>query len=211
MIVYYQARDWGLIKMGGPKKGNWEKIVRDIKAGPHFGIHGTRRENLSSILESQTSSVSCHYFVVGENEKKLPDNEFYERLLASLEVTLRFSSGLKITGNMAEFTGLPSILLGIAKGYFGRFNNSNPDTSVCSFYGKKRKTFPVEHDFYGIPELLRLVGVVIEEPEIKRINQKLKRYSDGLGVVQWKEISNAYFVQGEIIKSFIGKIHERLK
>ena len=196
--------------MGVPKKGNWEKIVRDIKAGPHFGIHGTRRENLSSILESQTSSVSCHYFVVGENEKKLPDNEFYERLGASLDWALKYSSGFGITGDMAKFTGLPSILLGIAKGDFWIFNNSHPDTSVYSVYGGCR-TCPVEHDFYGIPELLRLVGVVIEEPEIKRINQKLKRYSDGLGVALLKEISNAYFVQGEIIKSFIGKIHERLK
>ena len=85
--------------MGVPKKGNWEKIVREIKAGPHFGIHGTRRENLSSILESQTSSVSCHYFVVGENEKKLPDNEFYERLGASLDWALKYSSGFGITGD----------------------------------------------------------------------------------------------------------------
>lgn len=200
------------------KEKNWREIVRDLKAGPHFGIHGAKRENLLKMLELNNSYTMGHYFVVGEHEKSFPDSKFYDRLWASLDVVYPYSCIYQLEEDRAIFTGLPSILLGVEEGNSHIILTENePAQSPFNntHYGKTGLTFRVGHDFLVAPGKLRLEGIMVDESELELINRKLARHTERMegkyGRYLGFRIEQAYFVEREIIRSLVKKIHKRLK
>ena len=65
-----------------------ERIIKTLKEGPDFGIHGTRVSNLAEIMRGYRCgrNVVGHYFGADERARALPDDEFYRRLKARLEM-----------------------------------------------------------------------------------------------------------------------------
>ena len=195
------------------KVKNWHEIVRALKLGHDFGIHGARHENLAGIIEDSQKGmvVIGHYFAVGEREKELNDNEFYQRLWASIDVALGFSTRYDIKENKAVFDGLPSIVLGIHNHIYSRgiITNDSGNITISSYddgNGNSMRAFPIRHDF--IPELFSVRCLEIQESEIEKINSGLEKFC---AKRDFDTISKTYFVSRELIKRMVLKIYRELK
>lgn len=96
-----------------PKIRNYKNIVKLLKKGPDFGIHGAKYKNLDAIFK-ENWVIPGHYFAVDSEAKSFPDKEFYERLCASVQVAFAFSNPEGAMKNeYYTFKNPPCILLGI--------------------------------------------------------------------------------------------------
>lgn len=158
------------------KADNWEEVVRTMKEAPDFGIHGVRYKNLAGILEDIEAGrhVACHYFFVGEQEKKLSNADFYDRLWASVNIALGHSALHSIENGKAVFENTPCFLLGIDKKN-SRTMDAAGNPIACSYGNddESAKTFPVGHDFLSTVDI-RLVTVPLDE--IAKINSELRNF-----------------------------------
>jgi len=190
------------------RERNWREIVSDLNAGPNFGIHGTERENLQRILDDQESTVYCHYFVIGDLEKRIPDSEFYQKLWASISLASRRSYSLRTDEEGIHFTGTPCILVATDQNYTGLFGNPRRERSnhFDTTYGE---TFGVGHEFFVGPDNLKLEDITIEDPELELISRRAARHYEQ--TPQYGDICKFYFVEREIIRSLIKKTHKVLK
>jgi len=156
------------------KAGNWEEVVRTMKEAPDFGIHGVKYRNLPGIVRDIEAGkpVACHYFFVGKNERNLSDNDFYEKLWASVNIALGHSALHSIKDGKAVFNDNPCILLGIDKEN-SRIMSAEQSPISCS-YGSSEdsaKTFPVGHNFIP-PVEIRIVAMFAGQ--IAKINRRLR-------------------------------------
>ena len=200
----------------------YRNIVRTLKSGPNFGIHGTSHENLRDILNSSDRAVYAHYFGVDANARKIPDIEFYERLWASIDVALCHSSGYNgvIRDNRAEFHGDPCLLLGIEKNLPDSapliINPEEDSARVTVMYVDRRgspvKTFGLGHDFY-YRGFVDLEGLTIEKADKRRINGKLMECYRGQDFARSvaPSMNLALTVRRELIMSMIRKIHAAIQ
>lgn len=200
------VKELRLPRIGGVyRERNWRKIVGDLKRGPSFGIHGTRNENLQNILESQPPySAEGHYFLVGDQEKCLPDSEFYRRLWESVKVTSNFSYDVYFQGSIPIFSGNPSLLMGIEE------NNSGAVSSRSKGpFEQSHETFRIGHDFLWSPGYLRLEGITIDERELGLI--KMKNFNYYGGVRHYDLLTRAFFLEREVIRGLMKKIHGKIQ
>lgn len=199
---------------------NWQKIVAVLKAGPDFAIHGTKHENIDSMLRRNWEGkiVFGHRFSVSEEERKMPDEEFYNRLVASVHEAVRYStigSGV-INGGLYIFSGLPCIALGIdekSKGTLAHkphIDYENPRSSNVLWLAEDRhKTFRIGHDFVGV----KLKEIIIPQAELNEINERLRKHIEQKNLMTelyWK-MSVETYVSRQMSESIISKIHQRLK
>jgi hypothetical protein len=192
------------------------KVVKALKLGPDFGIHGIMHKNLAGVREDcrRGEIVRGHYFAVGKLEKELPDNDFYRRLWASIDVALGYSNHPDIKGNEVGFEGLPALVLGIHSHVNSRrINTYNSGditlSSYCDENGDSLRAFPVGHDF--IPELFSVSCLEIQENEAEAINRKFRRFCEERDFGNSPGYYKDYFVSRELIKRMIRKIHRELK
>lgn len=94
---------------------NWKAMVRTLKQGPDFGIHGTEIGNLIGIMHDAENgrNIICHYFAVGKEEKQMDDLDFYDTLWASINDAIGISCKYPIKGSKAVFSGEPCLILGL--------------------------------------------------------------------------------------------------
>jgi len=192
---------------------DWRELVHDLKKAPDFGIHGTKRANLKSILASESNVIFGHYLFAGKEEKSLPDTEFYRRLFASLSVTMRYSGHYSIEGSQVNFSDFPSILVGIntnTKGFpRSIYADSSSHERLSVNYGY---TFPVGHDFIkscGVS----LEGLTLSENNLIDIKSKSSAYMNKLrkrGPVIYEEMYTSYSVERELIRTFMRGLREIL-
>ncbi|MEK6848459.1 MAG: hypothetical protein AABX65_02405 [Nanoarchaeota archaeon] len=163
---------------------NWEKIVRNLKAGPDFAIHGTRYQNLEGMLEQNRRGlvVYGHNFSVGKKEKRLPDNGFYNRLVASTGIAIghsTFSKGGMKTYNFDDTLGRYvfeepiALIIGVADEKYKEFNVPE-DKSIEGYVpwlDIVPDTFPIGHDFVNC----NLTSCELYLDELDAISEKVNR------------------------------------
>lgn len=177
-----------------PKVRDWQKLVRSLKQGPSFGIHGTRFENLDDILSRHkiTGTVG-HYYAVGDKQKALEDEAFYEILWASINSSLGFS------GCFEDRKKNPCLLLGINQTKYSSLNDEHSRRS--SHFGKFNTTFEVGHDFIRGWSVEPIVLYGEEKQVIDRIMETYSRITPEL---KWDRISNSYCYQ-KLVTSYAFK------
>jgi len=200
----------------------WEKIVRGMKAGPDFGIHGATYENLQSILaENRRNKESGepylydtfgHRFTINDKTKSIDDEEFYKCLVASVGSALCYSKCygerlIQPDGNI-KFTDFPCLLIGIdVKGKClldaenTRFDFMAP--WIKKGNGEDIKSFDIGHDFYGG---LEMAGLTLGQNETDKINDRWKDFSRGKQFLGGGLVA-AFFAQRECIERMIRKIY----
>lgn len=193
------------MNMNRYREKNWREIVGDLKDGPNFGIHGTKYKNLINILVEKQNFTYAHYFIVGEKQKSLPNEEFYEKLFGSLSVVCGHSFDCEFYDERVKFSSSPSILLGVEK-EIATLHEKKGERSTP--YGKGRTTFPVGHDF--ILDFVNLEGIVLGGLELENINKKFLKFHDKIKKDLYWKIPARYFVEKEVIKELIKRIHQRL-
>jgi len=202
----------------------WEKIVRGIKAGPDFGIHGTQYEKMRNILwenkqnkesgDKLLGGAQGHRFTVDQESRNVGDETFYTRLVASVGIALCYSKcyGDLDKGNYV-FNNSPSILLGIdgeRNGFFSENDNRRRGLFMAPWIHNgcsQIETFPIGHDFISNNDL---VGLSLDKKECEEINSRWKEYSRGkilLGV----DMVAQYLVQRECIERMIRKIYHEVR
>lgn len=193
------------------KVPNWRNLVRILKEGPDFGIHGTKFEKAQKILLDGDTWVLAHYFCVGENQKKLPDVEFYEKLWASIGIAYHFSECMDVNKKELTFIRNPCLVLGINRNE-DRCSLEDRSLPGASVYGSKGETFPIGHDFYKFAGI-EVKSIYIDDSGIGDIQRKLAQYSAKPKVYSclYPDISHAYFVEREIIGRFVKTLPNALK
>lgn len=185
------------------KVKRWKSITEALKAGPDFGIHGCKYSNLRAILQER-HFVMGHYFAVGQEQKKLGNEEFYQKLWDSVYSTLGYSTALKIKDGKMEVSELPCLIIGVDKLQDSR-RYIVPDASPrCSLNGD---TFPVGHDF--ILSMVDLIPYWINMQNISRLIKKVERVSVERGYSL--NIDRAFFATHEIVGRMITKIHRAIE
>ena len=157
-----------------------------LKSGPNFGIHGTSYESARSILASNENWIMAHYLLVGAEEKKYPDKEFYDRLIPSLDVALKFTH-----------LSHPAIILGIERGEYRLKGDSNPGGSMWG----AGHSFPIGHDFYKWARI-EVCLVEITPEEVLRITNGKSRIPEN------DLIGRAFYTKGKIMCKMVDKISE---
>ncbi|MBI3333983.1 hypothetical protein HYZ97_00665 [Candidatus Pacearchaeota archaeon] len=189
---------------------NWRKLVHKLKEGPDFGIHGAKYENALRMLD-ETYTARGHYFVVGQDEKALENQDFYSRLFASINFAVRISA--KLERNM-RYVDLPSLIIGIndSERILGRHLDvlCTDDSPFITHYnnqeGKRVFTLPVGEDFMkslGIKtEMVHLSGQELDNVykralEFSRRSGRDKRYGNEIGMT--------YLIEAEVVRRLILK------
>ena len=203
------------------KPSNWRRVVKTLKEGPDFGIHGLKEDNLEAILKNECpfgrgilgEYVPAHYFAVGKTVKKWTDEKFYNALWASFDIALRFSGKYFSKNNQIIISGRPCLLLGVAKPRFrdSPFLVDDRDTiMIYSSYSDKSRerirAFPVGHDFNR--QLFDLYGINMTDEELDMIGRKLRQFCGNLDFPD--DIASTYFILNQMIKGIIEKVY-RLK
>ncbi len=149
----------------------WKKITEALKAGPDFGIHGCKYSNLRAILQVE-GWVTGHYFAVGQEQKKLGNEEFYQKLWDSVFSALGYSTSFEHKDGKIKVGNLPCLLIGVDKRQNGE-RGIVPDASPrCSLHGD---TFPIGHDF--ILSMIDVLPYWMTAQAIERLSKKVEKVS----------------------------------
>jgi len=192
---------------------DYERVIETLKAGPDFGIHGARYDNLSKLLKSPNSCIG-HYFCVGREERKLPDDEFYERLWASVDIALGYSARIEIIDDRrVSFSSQPTLILIIdnrkqALDFIleGKFSRSSH--IYYSSKGREASTFPIGEGVPVIPGV-EIVPVVASDMEIASINRRLEDYCRGKTIAG--DAAQTLVVKRCLTKGMIKRIYQEMR
>jgi|SRR3989344_5322253 len=189
--------------MSDVKVKRWKSIVEALKVSPDFGVHGCKHYNLRAILQERQFMFG-HYFAVGEEQKKLSNEEFYEKLWNSIYVALGHSSSLEIKDGKVKLMELPCLIIGVDKIQDGRRfidPNAMPRPSLNG------DTFPIGHDF-----LLNYIDIIpywMNMREISRISKKVERVSAERKYSL--DIDKSFFAVYELVGRVITGIHRAIE
>jgi len=153
---------------------NWKAIVRTLKWGPDFGIHGTEISNLMELMDDAEKGcrMICHYYAVGKEEKEMDDRDFYDGLWTSINNAINISCKYSIEGSKAVFSGLPCLIFGIDAEKTGIMRGEeNPRGS--GYYkedGREAHTFKAGYCF---AEEIQILPIVLFERELAKVNKML--------------------------------------
>lgn len=192
---------------------NHDEVIRTLKQGPSFGIHGATFKNSWKILNKGSMRIPCHYFAADEKQRELDDNEFYERLWASVERAIGYSCNREIKDNFLyqlKLSCLPCTLLGVDKSNTGMINGT--DDPESSRYGHKYRTFGIGHDF--AKDILDVHYLIIPGEEIETINKRLSRFcknKEAHGKKIYGNMIFGYLIQRELVTRMINKIYNVMK
>jgi hypothetical protein len=191
---------------------NFDEVVRILKQGPDFGLHGAEAKNIGAMLENKGLNVMGHYFST-KGEKETDDETFYGKLAASVDTAMNQSASqnfiFEIQGHNAIFLSWPCIILGVDGRRQGWIRPSQNEP-ITSDYGKARKTFGISHD---MSTDLDFHVLVINGEELKDINKELGKFCEEnrLTPTLYKGVPEAHFVQDNLVKRMIRKIYEVMK
>jgi hypothetical protein len=204
-----------------PYINDYERIAREIASGPNFGIHGTKYSKLEGILSSK-GWMKGHYLAVDDEAKKNnPPKLFYEKLCASIQEVLGFSTHPKYQEGIITTESLPLIILGIEKkgtskgagiclehkGDYGGISSGLADKK-----GLPISTFGVGEGF--IRSLVDIVPLIIDSTEIEDINDKFRGYLSRLSKtgkpIMGEGMVASEFFTGECIERYISKIRKEV-
>ncbi|MEK6820391.1 MAG: hypothetical protein AABX71_01650, partial [Nanoarchaeota archaeon] len=191
--------------------------VEILKQAPDFGIHGCKRENLDGVLSGESSPWGRgyfvgHYFLVGEEEKNLPDKRFLGRLEESVFHALAHSHcELSYSNGKFSVDRTPCLVLLVEKGesISNYWRERDSHFSGCFF---DSRTFPIAED--NVREFVEIKPVIITSEDLKRINCAFKSYmrrknlspdSYGFG------LSAEYFALKCMVNLAVKRIAEQLK
>lgn len=189
---------------------NHDEVIRTLKQGPSFGIHGVTFKNSWKILNKRSMHIPCHYFAADKKQRGLDDNEFYERLWASVERVIGYSCSREIEENQVKFSSLPCTLLGVDKLNIGMINGTEDPES--SRYGHKYRTFGIGHDFSK--DILDVHYLIISCKEIDTINKVLSKFckdKEAHGKKIYGSMIFGYLIQRELVTKTINKIYNVMK
>ncbi len=199
-------------------------VIETLKQAPTFGIHGCKYENLESVLSGEGSpwgkgrDFAGHYFLVGEEEKELPDHEFRERLEESVHNALGFSFyNLSYIGRGDFYMERNPCLVILVEKAEGAVENKRKRaifgedrTFNGHFFGPE--TFPITED--AVREFVDLKPIIINSEDLKRITSAFESYmrrkglsSDSFGI----GIIAEYFALRHIVKLAVKRISEKLR
>lgn len=174
------------------------QMIRALKEGPDFGIHGTRRSFwYGGPCESARERLLGHYFSYEGDERAESEEVFASRLRASISCAMYFSapkqtSLYKIENGKAVFSSTPFLIMAVDSEDAGRIRG---DTDRRFGTLDDRETFKVGHD----PVYVDLYPLSIRPPEIGIINAKLKEKT-------FDNMARSYFVLEELTSRFIRKM-----
>jgi len=158
--------------------------IQVFKDAPNLGIHGTKAENIESIMKN---GFSGHYYFIGENERRLPNEEFSERLRASVYDAFKMSSIQIYWQNGIKVERKPCLLMLVEKENQGiLMSNSSP---TYSYFGE---SFPVGESILRAGEFVDIYPVTISDEEINEISKRFIKRHD-LTRIKGLEISSAHF------------------
>ena len=187
------------------KPKNWKRIAEDLKSGRNFCIHGATFDNARAILKSHGSFAIGHYFLAGDEEMKLNNETFFDKLRASIEIAARYSEyGLELKEEGIYFNSLPTLILGI--GGEERAKIIEKKSGVYSFI-YQCETFPISHDFYREGEN-KIEMVYLGYRELEEICKKTAKVRDKY--MDLEGIFSLYYAQNLVVNGLTKKIHERI-
>lgn len=182
---------------------NWKKIVEKLKTVPAFGIHGTKYENLERIMRDIEGGrgVFGHYLGVGNEDKELSDDEFYERLYASVHLTQRYSQSYAGAGSQMKATSNLLLILGIC---YGEINHDvDLETESLNIFGR---TFRIGHDMSSI---FTFHPIILKKTSLKRIiGKSIDKYKLEQGF--YRDLSIEYCVVEQVNNSLLREINRKL-
>ena len=187
-------------------------IARRLKQAPDFAIQGTPFGKALNI-DYNKGYVRGMYFVVGEEEKRLADEVFIERLELSVGNALGFSSKIRIEGNEARFQGNPSLVLCVDNGRYER-RGARGKLIHPSVVLEGRKaglsegyTFPIGEGL--IRDYIDVLRVVMKNGEIRKVSDELQQFC------QYKRLFGTFeqdlFVYKLVIDRMVKKIDKTLR
>lgn len=191
---------------------NFDEVIRVLKQGPDFGLHGSEYKNIKEMLKNPGLNVRGHYFST-KGEKETEDETFYGKLAASVDEAMKYSASqdfiFEIQGHNAIFPSLPCIVLGVDSKRQGWIRKGE-DEPITSDYGNARKTFGISHD---MSTDLDFHVLVINGEELNEINGKLAEFCEehNLTTTLYHGVPEAHFVQDNLVKRMIRKIYEVMK
>ncbi len=151
-----------------------DEFVRNRKELPSFGLHGTAASNVGSILRSKEQTFWGHYFYCGEEERKLSDDMYAQRLKASVDQTLgREAIILLVDINRSIQEGLGNYMDLLGRQLINPTGYYNPFFSC--------QTFPVYRDPYVITEdgknVVELRALVLPRSELEPTYESVDKYA----------------------------------
>tara|TARA_Y100000310_G_scaffold173355_1_gene173529 strand:- start:793 stop:1416 length:624 start_codon:yes stop_codon:yes gene_type:complete len=177
------------------KPDNWEEITQELKQGPDFIIHGTKKENLDYILDyefpldsraikflwrglwGKWNNIPGSFHGVSSEEKKLEDSTFFDRLWCSVYSSLGYSYSTDITQGELVVKGVPCLLIGVynTKGSIENFQTGS-DTGAETCFGS---SFPIGEE----PDRrqYKLVSVNMRPDEFSPIIDQVREEDNTLG------------------------------